>query len=386
MSDLSVVTETPQQRFDRLTQQIETLNGSVDPSFKALLKDLLGPAPFAVQPPVDADFLTPQWMQNEVYPAQLDRTLIGSVWPLGGSVGAGDLLVGPRAAGANLSVDVAAGAGVVIGTDSPGQGNYLCRLLNLKNRPLSAAPGAGLQRIDVVGLQVWDQAVIGATTNPPWNVVVLTGTAAATAAAPAYPNSFTPLAQIGPILSTTAQITAPLITDLRAPVFGGMQKLASIKFVNATSATWAVPSWVSQRYTGLRMVFYDLAFTAFGGQDTLVIRLNGDTVNYFFGQWYMNNGTASAANSGALGGLFGPTIGWGGWPGSGDFILTPLGVSTSIHTMLGQAAQLGSAASWIYGLRGSAWKSGTAITTMQFLYLNATAGSTFNGTVDIYGI
>jgi hypothetical protein len=285
MTDTAVVLETPQQRYQRLGAAIDGLNGATaaDPELKALLREMLGPEPQAVQPPVDADFTTPRWMQNEVYPAQLDRGLISSIWVQQGVIGPSDFQVAQRALGTNLSVDVAAGAAVIAGTDAPNQQRYMVRLLAFKNRTLAAAPGAGLQRIDVVGLQVWDQAVIGATSNPPWNVVVLTGTAAASPVAPAYPNSFLPLAQIGPITSTTAQITNALISERRT-LTGNTP--APIQVVQPSGTNQVIFDNIPQLYTDLKITGKCAVNNASGSIDNLLVQVN-DVVGANYASWHL---------------------------------------------------------------------------------------------------
>src|SRR5215471_1339564 len=181
--------------------------------------------PAAVQPPVDADFLTPIWMQNESYPASVDRTLINAIWPEAGVIGATAFQVTPRAAGANLSVDVQIGYAIIQGSDAANQGRYAVRLLAVKNRTLAAVPAAGLQRMDLVVLTLWDQAAIGATSNPPWNVQIIKGADVASGPTPpAVPPSSLALANLGPITSSTAQVTSGMIGD-RRNIISGLDRL-----------------------------------------------------------------------------------------------------------------------------------------------------------------
>jgi hypothetical protein len=165
------------------------------------------PAPAIILP--DA----PLWLQNAAYGATVDRSLIDALWSIPGIVRPGDLLVAPRAAGANMSVDVAAGRAVVTGTDAPDQGKYLARSLAPANLVVAAAPGAGTSRIDLVVLHVYDAALVGGTDNLA-ALEVVAGTAAATPVAPALPPSSLLLAQLT-IPAALAAIVAGNIADRR---------------------------------------------------------------------------------------------------------------------------------------------------------------------------
>jgi hypothetical protein len=151
----------------------------------------------------------PLWLQNSTYPAAIDRQLIAAgLEP--GVMGLGELAVTQRAAGANLSVDVAAGRVVVPMTDAPNQGSALCVSTAVNNLTVAGAPGAGLARIDLVIARVYDASLIGGSVNG-WQLEIVTGTPAASPAAPATPASSFVLAQVavaaGQVSVTTANIT-----------------------------------------------------------------------------------------------------------------------------------------------------------------------------------
>jgi hypothetical protein len=156
----------------------------------------------------------PDWLQAGSYSANMDRYLIEAIWPTGGTITG--MTVGPRGAGANMSVDVAAGSAVVHGSDIANQASYLCRLLGTTNALIGAAPGAGLNRIDLVVAQVVDPAALGSGTAG-WVLAVVPGTAAASPVPPAVPASALALAQVS-VPTGTASILAANITDLRNPV------------------------------------------------------------------------------------------------------------------------------------------------------------------------
>ena len=152
------------------------------------------------------------WMQNVDYPARLDRALIAAMY----DEGVLDLTmfaVSERDAGANFTVDVAAGNAIVAGDDEPNQGNYYAASTAVQNVTVTAAPGSN-SRIDLVVLQINDQNAGGASTNNV-TVEVVAGTVASSPTAPATPDSAIALATIGPITSSTASITDSLITDVR---------------------------------------------------------------------------------------------------------------------------------------------------------------------------
>ena len=159
----------------------------------------------------------PLWEQNDTYSATQDRQLIDALWSAG-VVGVSDLIVSQRGAGANMSVDVAAGSAVVAGTDTTGQGKYLCKSDAVVNVSLATAPSTGQTRIDLIIAQVRDSDAIGGANND-WQIVAVTGTAATTGTqvAPATPASSLVLAQItvGPVVTTIVNAN---ITDERLGV------------------------------------------------------------------------------------------------------------------------------------------------------------------------
>ena len=102
---------------------------------------------------------TPIWLQNGTYPARLDRAFIEAV--LRGVERVFDgLEITERAAGANFSVDVSAGAVAVKGDDSSNQGFYFVRSTGAENIPVPASPGSGT-RTDSVIVRVNDSQAGG---------------------------------------------------------------------------------------------------------------------------------------------------------------------------------------------------------------------------------
>lgn len=120
---------------------------------------------------------TPHYLQTKTYSAQRLRMVHAGLVGVNGEgvVDAGDFAVGQRGAGANMSVDVAAGAAFVRGDDSSRQGFYHVVNDAIVNVAV-AASHASLPRIDTAIVRVYDSTVIGGGTDAA-TVEVLTGTA-----------------------------------------------------------------------------------------------------------------------------------------------------------------------------------------------------------------
>lgn len=157
--------------------------------------------------------LTPTWLQNGTYPARLDRIFADVLFTEGViRPGTGELLVTQRGAGANNSVDIAAGYACITGDDAPDQGNYLARNDATVNLVATAAPVAN-SRIDLVCLQINDTAEGGGAGDNA-TFVYVTGTAAVTPAPPATPASAIVLARVLRTVGDTQVVNAN-ITDVR---------------------------------------------------------------------------------------------------------------------------------------------------------------------------
>jgi hypothetical protein len=154
----------------------------------------------------------PLFQQNLSYSATEDRALATAVFR-GGVILATDLKVVQRAAGTNMSVDVAAGAVAVPGTDAVGQGTYLCTNTAVVNVTIGAAPSAGNTRLDLIVAEVRDGDV-NAGPNNDWLISVVAGTPASTPTEPAVPDSCVQLARVT-VASGTAAITNAMILDRR---------------------------------------------------------------------------------------------------------------------------------------------------------------------------
>lgn len=140
------------------------------------------------------------------------RDLVGE-----GVVGSGDMAVAQRGAGANMSVDIAAGVAWVKGDDSALQPTYRCYNDSTVNIAVTAADASN-PRIDIVIAEVRDAAFAGVSTD--WRPRVVAGTPAGSPAVPATPNNAIKLADVSvPALDTT--IGTAQITD-RRPHYGPM--------------------------------------------------------------------------------------------------------------------------------------------------------------------
>lgn len=150
------------------------------------------------------------WRQDQLYNAQDDRLAIQALTPYmqEGVARPADLKVTQRAAGVNMSVDVAAGFAFIDGDDSVSQGYYVLYNDSVANRTI-LAPSANPRR-DLVIARVQDATEAGAVNSV--TIEVLQGTpAVSNPVAPALPNNAIPLASVlvntGAVSITNADLT-----------------------------------------------------------------------------------------------------------------------------------------------------------------------------------
>lgn len=160
--------------------------------------------PWLMQPVIADPDLT--WTAQEI---RMVMPAVQAKW-WDGPAGAGDFLVTQRGAGANFSVDVAAGVCQTTGDDIAGQGCYYTWNDATVNVTCPAAPGSGT-RVHRLVLQVRDKQSNGTWTTYDAVLVLLQDTGGGT---PAEPPSATTLALISETVSQ-ASITNANITDLR---------------------------------------------------------------------------------------------------------------------------------------------------------------------------
>lgn len=142
--------------------------------------------------------VTPLWMQAGIGDADVefsalnDRLLIGELLSEG-VLGVGALKVSQRAAGANMSVDVAAGVAVIDGDDVPEQGSYMVASTAVENLVIPAPPGSGSRTHRIVA-QIRDKLHnSGDWSTYDWALQVLEDTGSGT---PALPDSAITLALV----------------------------------------------------------------------------------------------------------------------------------------------------------------------------------------------
>lgn len=158
----------------------------------------------------------PIWMQagggdsTFEYSAQEVRAFLSAITAQEGVYWGLD--VTQRGAGANFSVDIAAGEAVIAGDDVSQQGHYVVyNTAGAYNVTVPAAPVSGSRTHRVIA-QVMDKLHEGTWTDYEWDVILQEDTGSGT---PALPDSAIPLAEIA-VTSATVSITSANITDKRA--------------------------------------------------------------------------------------------------------------------------------------------------------------------------
>lgn len=156
------------------------------------------------------------------------------------------LRVAQRAAGANMSVDVASGVAVITGDDVTSQGKYQCTSTATENVTVPAAPGSGT-RVHRVVARVKDKLHNGTWTTYEWTLELLADTGSGTPATPASAVSLATVSvSAGQVSVLDSNITnsaaaarlfgtpRPTVTDfVSAPSFG-----STGAWVDFTSGQW----------------------------------------------------------------------------------------------------------------------------------------------------
>lgn len=171
------------------------------------------------------------------YSAQEVRTLVDALVIGQGPCTPTDFAVTQRAAGANYSVDVSSGRGIVIGTSVADQGKYVVESTATANVTLAGAPSAGFTRFDLIFAQVRDRQSDGGAN---YDFVIDDVTGTSSGVVPATPANAFALAKVGPIVSTTASITTALITPLSSapmPIGGRYGRVVGTPAVRTTGQT-----------------------------------------------------------------------------------------------------------------------------------------------------
>lgn len=164
---------------------------------------------------------SPSWTQGGSHSAEDDRLLLASL--LGGSpnqavaqgiVSPTDLAVTQNGT-PNMSVNIAAGAAFIAGTESSTQGIYHLENDASVNVAISTA-NATNPRIDLIVAQILDDQYSGSSHLG--QIVVVTGTPAASPSAPATPANSIVLAQVRVNASVTSILTANITDEDRKSV------------------------------------------------------------------------------------------------------------------------------------------------------------------------
>ena len=162
---------------------------------------------------------TPLYMQPATgdpaiqYTAQQDRAgLLGMTFSREGvhDLRGGHLKVTQRAAGANFTVDVAAGRCAIQGDDISDQGMYICNSTTVVSVTVPAKPASGSRTHRVVA-RIRDKLSNGTWSQYDWSIELLADTGSGT---PVLPNSAITLATIT-VTSATVSITNGNIFDGR---------------------------------------------------------------------------------------------------------------------------------------------------------------------------
>lgn len=150
-----------------------------------------------------------------------------------------DLVVSPRAEGANMSVDVAPGRAVVDG--------YIAQRSTKLNLGIGAPPPSGQVRIDSVQVRL---------DLPEWDIRVVAGTPTQSGSPPGVPNGALELAQVR-VASGITSITGGDITDQRPwaikpdpALFGGAAVTFPQVFVSQAGITAATATITPARVGG----------------------------------------------------------------------------------------------------------------------------------------
>lgn len=186
-------------------------------------------------------FLKPLWMQPfssdpaiEYLPDQDRLGLLGSVFSREGVVDylANHLKVSQRAAGANLSVDVAVGRCVIAGDDVPDQGSYLCQSTTVANIALTK-PASGTRTYRIVA-RVRDKSSSASWSGHDWTVEgIFDGSSS-----PVLPPSAISLALVA-VSSSASSIVDANITDTRSRATVGTNAVTGSWGVTGFSVNWA---------------------------------------------------------------------------------------------------------------------------------------------------
>lgn len=237
----------------------------------------------------------PIFLQAGSHPAEDTRRALHSlVGGKKGIVGVADLLVTEKAGTPNMSVDVAAGACWILGTENTSQGAYYCEARTLTNLAIAAADATN-PRIDLVVAKVQDAAYSGATNA--WSLAVVTGTPAVSPVAPAAPASSLVLARVSVPAADTV-INNAQITDYR--LIDGLGRASGLGGLIVVADSASRPS---SPYEGMRV--YELASKRYMVYNGSAWRLDGGSSSTARAGCRVRKSTDSIISTGGGGTFFG---------------------------------------------------------------------------------
>lgn len=155
----------------------------------------------------------PSWLQQGSHPAENDRLAMQALFYTTGHIGDTSLVVSANGT-PNMSVNVAAGWGAIVGTTQANMGVYQFYNDATVNLAVTAA-NASLPRIDRVVVTVNDAYYTGLLNNVTFTVIA--GTPNASPTAPATPANSYSLATIA-VAAAATTIVSGNITDTRVAV------------------------------------------------------------------------------------------------------------------------------------------------------------------------
>jgi hypothetical protein len=156
---------------------------------------------------------TPLWQQAGSYVAQVDRALMGTLWPAPGALGSAATAVANT-----MNISVPPGA-IAVPLQS-GQFTALCRWDAAEIVTSPTAPGAGTSRIDQVIAQVRDPAIDGGLNND-FIFTVNSGVAASSPSPPAVPANAALVCQYT-VPGGAANLNGVTLTDMRRSIGVGL--------------------------------------------------------------------------------------------------------------------------------------------------------------------
>lgn len=184
----------------------------------------------------------PSWLQNALHPAENDRLTMQAIWATTGIIGTSSCAVSASSPAA-MTVEVAAGWGVIVGNYQANMGVY--NFYNDATQVLAIGIADPTNpRIDRIVVTINDSYYTGALDNVTFQVVA--GTPAGSPVAPATPTNSISLATVT-VGAAVTQINSGNITDTRTlattqlPI-GDITEVQGGTGITVTSGTGPIPN------------------------------------------------------------------------------------------------------------------------------------------------